>query len=86
MKINRKFACLLYAFLIYVLSYSILSLNGCYEPGAVGIINVKMYKWAPFGFYNRGATQDRHLGWNSFMCYTFLPLWAIDITFVHPNY
>jgi hypothetical protein len=25
------------------------------------------------------------MGWNSFMCYTFLPLWIFDIYFIHKN-
>jgi hypothetical protein len=70
---------------IYILTYSILSLGGDYEPSMVGTFGVEQYLWAPIGFYNH-KHQAGNLGWNNAMCYTFLPLWWLDNSYVHSKH
>ena len=36
---------------IYIGSYVVLSVGGCYEPAAIGLGGVKAYAWAPRSFY-----------------------------------
>lgn len=74
--------------IVYVLAYSVLSAFGRYEPDVVGLNGVKVYAWAPLGFYDRDRPWPRSLdqktsGWNSYMTITFLPLWQIDFRLIH---
>jgi hypothetical protein len=81
---KRKLALLLSGLLAaYFVTYSILSLGGHYEPSAVGTFGVERYWWAPIGFYNAKHQASNNLGWNKVMCYTFLPLWCFDNSYLH---
>jgi hypothetical protein len=52
-KSARKFALVFCGFAIaYVLTYSVLSLNGRYEPIAFDLQGVMWSSWAPAGFYD----------------------------------
>ena len=72
----------------YVGVYVILSMNGSYEPDAFSLRGVIDYEWAPRGFYaehiqqNANGSRD-HGGWKRIMLRTFLPLWYIDVNFIH---
>jgi hypothetical protein len=82
---THKRACIFFfscSLAIYVLTYSILSLGGRYEPSIVGTFGVEQYWWAPVGFYNNKHPAG-NLGWNNAMCYAFLPLWWLDNSYVH---
>jgi len=74
--------------IVYILLYCVLSMNGSYAPTAVGLEGVITYDWAPLGFYKfhprTGNYTRRDVGWNSFMIWSFCPLWYIDIRLVHP--
>lgn len=60
----------------YILSYLVLSLQGRYEPSAIGLNGVKWYQWAPSGF----VTDFR---WNRSMSTGFLPLHFLDTKLWH---
>ncbi len=62
----------------YILSYLALSLQGRYEPSAIGLNGVKWYRWAPRGF----VTDFR---WNSSMGAAFLPLHFLDTKLWHTS-
>jgi hypothetical protein len=90
-RISRLGALLLMA---YILAYATLSLSGRYQPGAVGLNGVKWYTWAPYGFYVANHPwknskyallhpEERAGGWSDSMIMGFVPLWIVDIHFVH---
>ena len=83
----RKFAKFFSALLaVYILIYAALSIFGSYQPTMVGTFGVEQYQWAPLGFYNSNhPAHSKNMGWSSFMCYTFLPLWIVDVYFIHKN-
>jgi hypothetical protein len=81
-------------FLVYVLTYSVLSAFGSYQPSEVDVWGVTRYWWAPLGFYDakhawpHSSYAVRHPsektgGWSNFMCWTFAPLFLFDIEFIH---
>jgi hypothetical protein len=65
--------------ILYVLSYTFLSLGGGYEPSTVEYGGTLGYTWAPFGFYEK-SNGGR---WNIPIIYTFYPLWCLDASYVH---
>ena len=62
----------------YVVSYLVLSLQGRYEPSAIGLNGVKWYRWAPRGF----VTDFR---WSSSFAAVFLPLHFLDTKMWHTS-
>jgi hypothetical protein len=82
--------------IVYVLLYSTLSLNGRYEPMAVDLRGIMWSSWAPAEFYDpdhpwpnsvvaRKSKDKKTGGWSPLMIYAFLPLWQIDIHFIHKD-
>jgi len=71
-------AVLVTLFGIYAGVYVVLSANGRYEPGVLGIDHVKWYSWAPVGFVH-------DYRWNYPMMRTFLPLYSLDVQVWHPD-
>ena len=61
---------LLTLLLVYVGTYVAISVDGCYEPVAIGLNGVKAYGWAPHGFVT-------HYTWNRWPLF-YLPLWSLD--------
>lgn len=61
---------------IYVGVYAGLSANGRYEPALLGLDHVKLYGWAPAGFYE--ANQ-----WNGTRMRAFFPLYFLDRCYWH---
>jgi hypothetical protein len=79
------FAALLAA---YVVVYLVLTANGRYCPGAVGLQGPISYQWAPLGFRTDGPEQsgrgsEQYGRWNVFMFKLFLPLYYIDTRVFH---
>jgi hypothetical protein len=73
----------------YILVFVLLSSCGSYQP-----CDDKMYEssiWAPAGFYDPFHTESgsittaakRNGTWHRGLAITFLPLWDIDISYVH---
>jgi hypothetical protein len=62
---------------LYMWTYAVLSINGRYEPAAIGLRGVKWYAWAPCGFY------DQDCGWNRSMMTFFVPLMFVDTRLWH---
>lgn len=60
----------------YVGSYLVLSLNGTYEPGSIGLNGVKSYSWAPRGF----VTDFR---WRRGLMVSYSPLYIVDQRYWH---
>jgi uncharacterized protein YceK len=77
-----KYAGSLVAF--YILIYVLLSLCGSYRTQVEISGTVTEYAvWAPVGYYD----TDHHRWRRGFIpAYLFLPLWAVDINFVHKGY
>jgi hypothetical protein len=81
MKRRRIIGVLTVLLIVYVSTYFVLSLCGCYEPTAWGLAQGKngpvfapkacFYQWAPKGFVH-------DLEWKTAMLIFFLPLWEID--------
>jgi len=80
--------------LAYFLTYSVLSVFGCYQPFTVDINRVMDYSWAPLGFYDpnhawEGSSYAVHHptektgGWRDSMMWAFVPLWLLDCQFIH---
>jgi hypothetical protein len=69
---------LIAVFAVYSISYLILSLQGRYEPQAIGLNGVKWYGWAPRGF----VTDFR---WNSSIGAFYLPLYSLDTSLWHTS-
>jgi hypothetical protein len=78
----------------YVLVYSVLSAFGHYEPALVDLRGVRLYEWAPLGFYDSDHPWPNSLtaihsptqktgGWSTSMEVTFLPLWILDARLIH---
>ena len=91
MKVSRIIIAIL---LLYVLSYVVLSVNGCYQPLSVGLNGAKSYAWAPLGFYDpdhawknsfyaQQHPAEKTGGWRPFMWLAFLPLWELDFRCIH---
>jgi hypothetical protein len=87
----RRMFCAL--FVVYVLTYLVLTFNGGYQPISVGASHVKEYAWAPLGFYDpdhawKNSSYAHHHptektgGWNQMML-VFYPLWFIDVRYIH---
>jgi hypothetical protein len=79
---------------VYFLIYLGLTLNGRYQPIAVGAANVKEWAWSPWGFYDADHAwpnssyahkhpNEKTGGWKNSMMLVFFPLWEIDTRFVH---
>ena len=92
MKAVAKYAGGLVAF--YVLVYVVLSLCGSYQP--CDTISARIYEssvWAPVGFYDAYHTPSgsiatpalRNGTWRRGMATVFLPLWSLDISYVHKS-
>jgi hypothetical protein len=62
---------------LYVGSYVALSVNGCYEPCAIGLNGVKSYAWAPYAF------MDGYR-WRRGPMLFFAPLSVMDERYWHP--
>jgi hypothetical protein len=60
----------------YVAGYLFLSLDGRYEPAAIGLNGVKQYQWAPCGFV-------QEFRWNRTAMIAFYPLFMLDRFFWH---
>ena len=74
---RTKFAVVLGLLLAaYIAVYLVLSLGGRYEPGTFGLNGVKVYSWAPCGFY-------AELTWRHEPEIFFLPLYLIDTHLWH---
>ena len=69
------------AFVLYLGSYTVLSVKGQYVPFAWGIAWVKWYGWAPCGFVSgpEGIKQRRVLQ------FLYCPLWLIDCRLIHTS-
>ena len=76
----------------YILVYVLLSLCGSYQP--CDTVSARVYKgevWAPAGFYDPNhtasgsiTTADRRNGtFRRGIGTVFLPLWLLDISYVH---
>jgi hypothetical protein len=63
---------------IYLGSYLLLSLQGRFEPAAIGLNGVKSYAWAPKGFVNE-------FKWNNSFVIFYSPLYAIDQWYWHTD-
>ena len=83
--------------LLYVLSYSILSVCGRYQPDSYDLRGPMHHSWAPFGFYDPDHPWPGSLdavrhpseqtgGWSQPMTWGFLLLWQFDNHFVHKGY
>ncbi|GEM_PF-3045861 len=95
MKKKQKFGLVFLIFVaVYVLIYAILSINGRYQPAAVNLRGIMWSSWAPAGFYDaehpwpgsveaRKSPNQKTGGWRASMIYAFLPLWEIDVHFIH---
>ena len=64
--------------LVYISTYLLLSANGRFEPGIIGLNGVKAYDWAPKGFVH-------DFKWNRKFCLFYEPLWVLDINLWHTN-
>jgi hypothetical protein len=62
--------------IVYIVSYLALSLQGRYEPGAIGTSGVKWYEWAPSGF----VTDHK---WNRLLICPYYPLYLFDCRYWH---
>lgn len=60
----------------YIGSYLLLSLNGIYEPGSIGLNGVKSYSWAPRGF----VTDYK---WHRGLMVSYFPLYLMDRRYWH---
>jgi hypothetical protein len=77
LKIITSFAIVVLVLLIiYIGSYVVLSVNGCYEPYEIGPGRVKLYGWSPYWF----TTEYK---WNTWLMNVYLPLWVFDQRFWH---
>ncbi len=65
--------------LLYAGSYLVLSLQGRYEPAAIGLSGVKFYAWEPRGF----VTIEVYPKWRQLPHYAFLPLYWLDTRLWH---
>ena len=73
--------------LIYVASYTAMSLYGCYVgsvyglrqgPNGTVLVAPKWYSWAPYLFESNGK-------WNRGMLMTFSPLYYLDVRLWHKD-
>jgi len=80
MRANSKAAtyAVIVTLVLYVVSYLWLSMNGRFEPEAIGLAGVKLYGWAPLGFVHEYK-------WNHSLQICFLPLWVLDAKFWHKS-
>jgi hypothetical protein len=92
-KLAKIFSGLLAA---YIFIYMMLSSFGSYQPNIIGTFGIEQSLWAPYGFYDathpwsgslgaRLSKDKKTGGWNTFMCWTFLPLWVLDTKYIHKN-
>ena len=84
-RVRTCFAVMLAA---YVAVYLVLTANGRYCPGAVGLRGPITYEWAPLGFWAPRTVQSvrgsaQYGRWNVFMFKLFLPLYYIDTRVFH---
>jgi len=91
MKVLRVIVAL---FMLYTLSYGVLSLCGRYQPLIIGAYGVKEYAWAPAGFYDAEHhwphsvyaahhPEEKIGGWRMYMMWSFGPLWWLDYHYIH---
>ena len=71
-------ATLTLALFAYVDSYLSRSVQGRYEPAAIGSNGIKWYNWAPSGF----VTDFK---WNHTLMRVYYPLFFLDIRFLHTS-
>lgn len=65
---------------VYVLSYTLLSLQGAYGPATAGVHGVKTCAWYPRGFREEsGEWRDRTMT-------VFIPIWFLDLRYWHDDW
>jgi hypothetical protein len=69
--------------IIYVLTYTVLSLNGGYAFTLADIGRLEGFSWAPAGLYSEPTTKNE-TAWFYRMFYFFYPLLRIDGAYFHP--
>jgi hypothetical protein len=65
----------------YIGVYCVLSANGSYRPAVVNLRGIAGYSWAPLGFYRTTSAGVPVL--KKSMAWSFFPLYAADLLFVH---